>query len=124
MFINSYAPVVATPQLSVIDPVTPYVGTIFTLTGVVQLNPFIDTNVTVLGEWSPGNVTQESTDPPFPIDLLFQPLAIDSAGEYILAVTVRPLENSEFILESNGSTTYNLTVTREFVNVSNATKPS
>ena len=75
----------------------------------------MDTPVTVLGVWSSGENPQESTTSPYPTDLLFQPLATDSSGEYTLTVTVRPSDNSEFILSRNGSVTYDLVVTRELL---------
>ena len=116
MFIYLYTPVVPRPTVSVRDPVTPYLGTNFKLTGVIRLNVYVDTNVTVRGEWSPGNVSEETTASPYyPTDLPFRPLATDSARDYTLVVTVRPSDDSEFILQNNGSVTYPLEVTREFL---------
>ena len=102
----------------IVDSTTPYNGTNFTLTGVVQLSDYIDTDVTVLGVWSSISNSQEtslqeSTESPYPTDLTFQPLATNSTGEYTLTVTVRASDDSEFILGNSGSTTYNLVVTRE-----------
>ena len=110
-----YLRTVTTPQVSIRDHVTPYNGTNFTLTGVVQLSVYVDTPVTVLGVWSTGDNPQETTIPPYATDLPFQPLATDSSGDYTLTVTVRPSDNSEFILSRNGSVTYNVVVTRELL---------
>ena len=110
--------VVPIPQVSILDHVTPYNGTNFTLTGVVQLSDYVDTDVTVLEVWSSNSNPQEtclqqSTESSYLTDLIFQPLATNSTGEYTLMVTVRTSDDSEFILGSSGSTTYNLMVTRE-----------
>ena len=99
-------------MVSVNDHPTPYNGTVFTLTGVVELHQSVDTDITASGVWSSGGL-QETTFPPFPTSLTFQPLASDSSGEYILTVTVRPSDNSPFIVENNGSTAYNLMVQRK-----------
>ena len=106
------------PQVSILDHVTPYNGTNFTLTGVVQLSDYVDTDVTVLGVWSSNSNPQEtsllqSTESPYPTDLIFQPLTTNSTGEYTLTVTVRASDDSEFILGNSGNATYNLVVTRE-----------
>ena len=114
-----YLRTVPTPQVSIRDHVTPYNGTNFTLTGVVQLSVYVDTPVTVLGVWSSGDDPQETTIPPYPTDLPFQPLATDSSGEYTLTFIVYPSDNSEFILSRNGSVTYNVVVAREFLHISN-----
>ena len=101
------------PTISVNDPLTPYNGTVFTLTGVVQLDQSVNTDITVSGMWSTGNGPQETTSPPYPTSLSFQPLTSDSSGEYLLTVTIRPSDNSPFIVGSSGSTTYNLVVQRK-----------
>ena len=116
---NSYPPVfiacpVPPPTISVSDHPTPYNGTNFTLTGVVELHQSVDTDISVSGVWSNGDGSQETTSPPYPTNLTFRPLTSDSSGEYVLTVTVRPSENSLFIVGSNGSTTYNLVVQRKF----------
>ena len=84
---------------------------------MVQLSVYVDTPVTVLGVWSTGDDPQETTTSPYPTDLPFQPLATDSSGEYRLTVTVRPSDNSEFILSSNDSVTYDLVVARESLHI-------
>ena len=89
---------------------TPYNGTIFTLTGVVHLDQSVDTDILVSGVWSSSDGSQETKAPPYPTNLTFQPLTSDSSGEYTLTVSVRPLDNSPFIVGNNGSTTYNLEV--------------
>ena len=48
-----------------------YNGTVFTLTGVVELDQNVDTNVTVLGLWSDSNSSQETTAPPYLSSLTF-----------------------------------------------------
>ena len=98
------------PTISVHDPPTPYNGTIFTLTGVVQLDKSVDTEITASGVWSSGDGPQETTSPPYPTNLIFRPLTSDSSGDYILTVTVKPSDNSPFIVGNNSSTTYSLVV--------------
>ena len=105
------------PIITVSDPFTPYNGTVFTLTGVVQLDQSVDTDITVSGVWSSGDGPQETTSPPYPTNLTFQPLTTDSSGEYILTVTVRSSDNSPFIVENNSSATYNLVVQRKSLNL-------
>lgn len=105
------------PRVSVRPHPTPYNGTNFNLTGVVRLDVHVDTVVTAMGVWSPGDDSQESTLSPYPTDLTFEPLATNSSGEYTLTVTVSPSDNSQFILSSNGNTSYNLVVERELTNV-------
>ena len=101
--------------LTIISHSTPYNGTVFTLTGVVQLDQSVDTDVTVLGVWSSGAAPQETTSPPYAYrtNLTFQPLTSDSSREYTLNVTVRPSDNSPFIVGNSDSTTYNLVVQRK-----------
>ena len=73
----------------------------------------MDTDITASGVWSSGDGPQETTIPPYPTNLTFHPLTSNTSGEYTLTVTVRPLDNSPFIVWSNGSATYNLVVQRK-----------
>ena len=107
--------VVPPPSVSVLDPpATPYNGTIFTITGVVQLDWNVDTDITASGMWSGDGVSQEITTPPYPTILNFQPLATSSSGEYNLTVSVRSSDNSSYIVGNSGNTSYNLVVRRKF----------
>ena len=68
----------------------------------------------VSGMWSGADDTsQETTSPPYLTNLTFQPLATNSSGEYTITVSVRPSDNSQFIVENSNSTSYTLTVRRE-----------
>ena len=107
--------VVPTPNVSVRGHLRPYNGTVFNLTGEIQLDlGVVNTDITVIWVWSLGGELLETqttaSSSPHQITLIFQPLASDSSGEYILTVTIRPLDNFPFIVENNGSTTYNLVV--------------
>ena len=99
--------------ISIHDHPIPYNGTVFTLTGVVELDPSVDTGVTVSGVWSNGGGPQETTSPPYTTNLTFQPLATDNSGEYTLTVTARPSDGSLFIVTNDGNFSYSLTVTRK-----------
>ena len=111
--------VVPTPIVSVSGHLSPYNGTVFNLTGEIQLDlGVVNTDITVIWVWSLGGElleTQSTTasSSPHQITLTFQPLASDSSGEYILTVTIRPFDNFPFIVESNGSATYSLLVQRK-----------
>ena len=81
---------------------------------MVELDENVDTDVTVSGTWSNnGGVFQETTSPPYPTNLTFQPLATNSSDVYILTVSVRPSDNSPYIVGNNGSTSYSLVVRRK-----------
>ena len=108
--------VVPPPSVSVLDPpAIPYNGTVFTITGVVLLDQHVDTDVTASGMWSGVGGSQEITSPPYPTSLTFQLLATNSSGEYTLTVSVRPSDDSPYIVGNSGSTSYNLVVRRKFV---------
>ena len=108
--------VVPPPSVSVLDPpAIPYNGTVFTITGVVLLDQHVDTDVTASGMWSGVGGSQETISPPYPTSLTFQPLATNSSGEYTLTVSVRPSDDSPYIVGNSGSTSYNLVVRRKFV---------
>ena len=101
---------VPAPTVSIHNNSTPYNGTVFTLTGVVQLHQIVDTDITVLGVWSSGGSPLQTTSQPYQTNLTFQPLTSNSSGEYLLTVTVRHSDNSPFIIGSSGRATYNLVV--------------
>ena len=101
------------PVISVTNHTTPYNGTNFTLTGVIQLSESIDTDVTVFVAWSPGSYSQVPVTPPYLTNLIFQPLATNSSRNLTLTVTIQPTDNSVFIMPTNTSITYNLVVMRE-----------
>ena len=85
----------------------------FKITGVVQLDQNVDTAVTTSGMWSSsGGVLQDSTSP-YPTSLTFHPLATNSSGVYTLTVTIRPSDNSQYIVGNNGSTSYSVVVRRK-----------
>ena len=73
----------------------------------------MDKNVIVSGTWSSDDASQETTSPPYLTNLTFQPLATNSSGEYTITVSVRPSDNSQFIVENSNSASYTLTVRRE-----------
>ena len=107
--------VVPPPSVSVLDPpATPYNGTNFTITGMIQLDQNVDTDITASGMWSSSDEPQETISPPYPTSLTFQPLATNSSGVYTLTVSVRPSDNSPYMVGNNGSTIYNLVVRRKF----------
>ena len=103
------------PSVSILDPLAlPYNGTVFTVTGAVELGQSVDTAVTVSGIWSNnGGVYQETTSLPLLSNLTFRPLTSNSSGLYTLTVSVRPSENSSYIIGNTGSTSYSLAVRRK-----------
>ena len=107
--------IVPAPLISIHDHTTPYNGTNFTLTAETELHPNVDTNITVARTWYSSNgkeVQLETISPPYLTNLKFQPLATNSSGVYTLIITVQPLDNSSFIVDSFGAMSYNLTVRR------------
>ena len=104
------ASLVPPPSISIVSHSTPYNGTNFTLTGVVMLDPSVGTGVIASGVWSSDGSPQETLSPPYPTNLNFRPLATNSSGDYTLTVTVRPSDDSMFIVGNNGSRSYSLTV--------------
>lgn len=103
--------------MTVASNLTPYNGTIFDLTGAIQLDmSTVNTGVEATWVWSLGGETlesQQTVTPPHQTVLRFQPLATDSSGMYSLSVTLRSLDNSSYIAENSGSTVYSLTVLRK-----------
>ena len=99
-------------------PFPAYNGTVFNLTGVVQLNTaLVDTEVTVLWVWSLNGEElerQSTTSSPHQITISFQPLATNSSGQYLLNLTIIP-RDSEYVIGNNDShALYNLVVLRKF----------
>ena len=106
--------VVPTPVVSIVEHPIPYNGTVFTLSGIAQLNHSVDTNVTAVGIWTDNDSPQVTTSPPYLTSLEFQPLTSDSSKEYTLNITLRPTDNSSFVTVSNASIIYSLIVQRKF----------
>lgn len=94
----------------------PYNGTVFSLTGEVQLNiSVVNTDITVLWVWSHGGRTLKtaSTTSPSPhrLTIEFIPLATNSSGRYHLNMTVVPVDNAEYVIgNSDSGTSYDLVV--------------
>ena len=105
--------------MSVSGRLSPYNGTVFNLTGRIQLDPgMVNTDITVTWVWSLGGnmlETQTTSSRPHRITITFNPLATNSSGQYNLNLTVIPSENSEYIIGNrDGSTVYDLMVERKF----------
>lgn len=98
---------------------TPYNGTVFNLTSAIQLDRSnVDIGIAVSWRWSLGENTlriQETLLAPHQSSLSFQPLATNSSGVYRLSVTLTPLDDSPFIVESSNSSTYDLSVLRKYL---------
>lgn len=110
---NNSLSTVPPPTISISGSSTPYNGTTFTLTGAIELHLSVDTDVLVTGTWSHRSRLLETTSPPYPSNLTFQPLATNSSGEYSLFVQVRAADGSMFIVESIVNATYDLIVQRK-----------
>ena len=96
----------------------PYNGTVFSLTGVLQLDTnIVDTDITVMWVWSLNSReldTQTTSASPHEIIISFNPLATNSSGRYSLNLTIMP-NNLQYVEgNSDSSTTYNLNVLSEF----------
>ena len=115
--------IVPDPLVSICDHATPYNGTIFTLTAMIEVDTMhVATEVMTMVTWSHDDYygvsvlvdisTQTSSSW---VNLTFQPLTANSSGNYTLNATVMPI-SSDFILESNRITFYNLIVQRAFIN--------
>ena len=100
------------PMISLHNHSTPYNGTNFTLTGVVELHTNVDTNVTVSLIWNTVNDQRNTTitSPPYVANLTFQPLATNSSGEYTFTAFIQPLNDSQFVVGNSGNTIFKLTV--------------
>ena len=95
-----------------------YNGTVYNLTGVLQLDTtIVDTDVTVMWVWSINgqvSVRQSTSAAPHRITIPFNPLATDNSGLYHLNLNIVP-GNPQYIEGNNdSSTTYGLTVLSEF----------
>ena len=99
-------------------PFRPYNGTVFNLTGLIQLDTnVVNTGVTVVWVWSLGGIVVETqTTTSLTITLTFEPLTTHSSGQYLLNLTVIPTENMNYVLQNNNSSTfYDLVVERKFI---------
>ena len=96
-------------------PENPYNGTNFTVIGEIELDPSVDTDVTVTGTWSGGNTPQETSVPPYRILLPFLPATTNSSGEYTLTISVRPTDNSPLITSNSHNASYNLVIKRKLM---------
>ena len=96
-------------------PENSYNGTNFTVIGEVELDPSVDTDVTVTGTWSGDDTPQETSVPPYRILLPFLPATSNSSGEYTLTVSVRPTDNFPLIISNSDTATYNLAVKRKLM---------
>ena len=117
---NTIPDAVPTPVVSVTGPfsVIPYNGTIYNLTGTIQLDMnIVNTDIIVVTwVWTlPGEALRvfETVSPLYHSVLMFQPLATNSSGEYHLTVTLRSQNNTGYVTESSASTTYNISVLRK-----------
>ena len=82
---------------------------------------YVDTSVITSRRWSGSDGLPETAfQNNLNLSLAFRLLATDSAGMFTLTVSVRP-KNSAFIIESNGTANYNLTVKRKLCIVINVT---
>ena len=97
----------------------PYNGTVFNLTGEIQLDTaVVDTSVMVWWVWSLDGQEEDRQRTMSPSDhqitITFEPLATNSSGVYFLNLTVRPVENLDYVIQNDdSSTSYNLAVEGE-----------
>ena len=108
--------IVPHPDVSITGHLPPYIGTIFNLTGTIQLGiEIVSTNITITWVWTRGEKTLEThnTTRCYQSTITFQPLTTYSSGLYNLQVTLRSTTNSEYIVESHDSAFYRLTVQRK-----------
>ena len=94
-----------------------YNGTVYNLTGVLQLDTsIVDTDVMVLWMWSLNgqvSVRRSTSAAPHRITIPFTPLATDSSGLYDLNLNIVP-RNPQYVEGNNNSSkTYGLTVLRK-----------
>ncbi len=95
-----------------------YNGTIYSLTGVLQLDTsIVDTNVTVMWEWSLNGqvlVRMSTFAAPHMITIPFTPLATNDSGLYSMNLTQLPT-NPQYVVENRDSSIkYHLIVLSEF----------
>ena len=118
MLIFSYLSVPTSVVMVNEGPFPVYNGTVYNLTGVFQLDTsIVDTNVTVMWVWSLNDQVSlrwSTFAAPHRIIIPINPLATDSSGLYSLNLNIVPRNSSYVTGNSDSSTTYRLTVLREF----------
>ena len=82
---------------------------------MLQLDTNVDTPVTADGMWSDDGTPQVTTVPPYQINRSFLPVAIDSSREYTVTYTIRSSDLSPYIVEYNGTDSYNFTAIRKLL---------
>ena len=97
------------------DRFRPYNGTVFNLTGSLQLNEtVINTDITIVWVWSLDGEqlhNRRTTSSTLQVTLTFEPLTMLSSGRYYLNLILLPIENSEYVIRnSNSGTFYDLMV--------------
>ena len=104
-------------MFEVLPHLTAFNGTNLTITGVLQLEPNVDTPVTADGMWSNNgeSTPQVTTVPPYQINQSFLPVATDSSREYTVTYTIRSSDLSPYIVEFNGTDSYNFTAIRKLL---------
>lgn len=99
------------------DSVIPYNGTVYNLTGAIQLDmSIVNMDIVATWVWTLAEKTlkiQETVLPLYQSVLMFQPLATNSSGEYRLNVTLRSRVDTGYITETSTSTTYSISVLRK-----------
>ena len=117
----TYSLLFAVPTSTVIvnePPFPAYNGTVYSLTGVLQLDTtIVDTNVIVMWEWSRNgrvSVRRSTLVAPHMITIPFNPLATGDSGLYSLNLDIQPRLTFDVGGNSDSSTTHNLTVLSEF----------
>ena len=97
-------------MFSVLPHPTAYNGTNLTITGRIDLDPTVNTPVTISGMWTGDTVPQVISVPPYQIMLSLLPVATNSSGEYTVTYTIHSSDNSSHIIEYSGQDSYNLAV--------------
>ena len=97
------------------DRFRPYNGTVFNLTGSLQLNEtVINTDITIVWVWSLDGEqlhNRRTTSSTLQVTMTFEPLTMLSSGRYYLNLILLPIENSEYVIRnSNSGTFYDLMV--------------
>jgi hypothetical protein len=95
-----------------------YNGTVYNLTGMLQLDTsIVDTDVMVMWEWSLNGqvlVRMSTSTAPHVITISFTPLATNDSGHYSMNLNQLP-SNPQYVVGNNdSSTTYHLIVLSEF----------
>ena len=113
------APSVPTSVVTVNEsPFPAYNGTVYNLTGILQLDTaIVDTGVNVMWEWSLNSqvsLRQSTSAVPHMITIPFNPLAMDDSGLYSLNLNIQPINPQYVIGNSDSSTTHSLTILSEF----------